>query len=181
MKKQNYKFIVFEGVDGSGKTTLSKKFAEEIGAYWTYPSTPLHGVRHLFRNASLRARFMYYMLGNQMASEHADELLKKQHVVYDRYFYSTFAYHPVEKFTKAIIKNFRKPDYIIHTSADWKTIQKRNTERGSTYDLERLPILKKVQKRFDAYIRGKNVVRIDTSKASIDEAMDIIRKRIKLN
>ena len=34
-----YKFIVFEGIDGSGKTVQSKKLSKSIDGYYTYEPT----------------------------------------------------------------------------------------------------------------------------------------------
>jgi thymidylate kinase len=52
------KLIAFEGTDGTGKTTLSKKFAEKIKAKWTYEPNGETEELALLRRISLDSRFL---------------------------------------------------------------------------------------------------------------------------
>lgn len=78
----NNRFFVFEGIDGSGKTTRSKRFAENIGAFWT--SEPYDRSTKDF--VADRERHIAEVI--------APALLVGP-VVCDRYYLSTWAYQGV--------------------------------------------------------------------------------------
>lgn len=104
-----HKFIVIEGVDGVGKTTVAKVLAGQLGAiYYRTPSSDIESffVSSVFQTRmSLReyvdrhaysdpkVRFSFYLFTVLEASIHISKLLKDKSVVCDRYLSSTIAYH----------------------------------------------------------------------------------------
>ncbi len=93
--KTTYPFIVLEGITGSGKTALSQRLAERIGA--TYYATPPECLKHLRARvdaeASLEERFLFYVSGIMVASEEIRRLLTTGPVVCDKYVLTTICYH----------------------------------------------------------------------------------------
>ncbi|RZO59049.1 MAG: thymidylate kinase [Sandaracinaceae bacterium] len=89
--------IVFEGLDGSGKSTCAAQLAERTGA--TFMTTPSPGVRR-YRDdlieslgESQEARQLFYLATVFAASDEVAALLRRgQSVILDRYFLSTQAY-----------------------------------------------------------------------------------------
>jgi dTMP kinase len=97
MKFTKPTFIVFEGLDGSGKSTCAARLAALTGA--TLLTTPSVRVRR-FRDElvdslgpSQESRQLFYLATVFSASEHVRRLLAEgTSVVMDRYFLSTQAY-----------------------------------------------------------------------------------------
>lgn len=91
-------FIVIEGLDGCGKSTVSTALAKMLNAQLlTSPDKELKEVRKVtdmvFDN-NVKARQMFYMASILKASEDAKELnLQGKPVVLDRYWLSTQVYH----------------------------------------------------------------------------------------
>lgn len=90
-------FIVFEGLDGSGKSTCAAQLAERIGAaLMTTPSPRVRGFRDdLIESlgSSQEAKQLFYLATVFAASEEVSaQLMRGRSVVLDRYFLSTQAY-----------------------------------------------------------------------------------------
>lgn len=90
-------FIVFEGLDGSGKSTCAAQLAERIGAeLMTTPSPRVRRYRDdLVESLGLsqEAKQLFYLATVFAASDEVSELLQRgRSVVLDRYFLSTQAY-----------------------------------------------------------------------------------------
>ena len=90
-------FIVFEGLDGSGKSTCARRTAEALDAeLLTTPSEPIRQVRSQIISEfeeSQEARQVFYISTVLAASERIRRLLDQgRSVVLDRYFLSTQAY-----------------------------------------------------------------------------------------
>jgi dTMP kinase len=104
-------FVVIEGVDGVGKTTIAKALAERMnGVYFRTPSPTLEefaradtmgNVIYLrqyidqFARVSPRTRFVFYLFCVAEAVNHIRQLLKMQDVICDRFVASTLVYHRV--------------------------------------------------------------------------------------
>ena len=90
-------FVVFEGLDGSGKSTCARSTAEALGAvYMTTPSERMRTYRddivQSYRN-SQEAQQLFYLSTVFAASRDVEHLLASgRSVVLDRYFLSTQAY-----------------------------------------------------------------------------------------
>lgn len=93
MYTQN-KFIVLEGIMGSGKTTLAKMLAERLnGVYYNTPAS-FREIRPMAdEGLSIKARYYFYLSLNSQTSLEVGELLKEKTVICDKYIWSTFCYH----------------------------------------------------------------------------------------
>ena len=90
-------FIVFEGLDGSGKSTSAKLLAEKLDAVFiTTPSGKMRSYRDRVitdLGHNQEAHQLFYLATVFAASAHVQELLAQgRSVVIDRYFLSTQAY-----------------------------------------------------------------------------------------
>lgn len=90
-------FVVFEGLDGSGKSTCAAQLAEHLGAeLMTTPSPRVRRYRDDLvesLGSSQEARQLFYLSTVFAASKEVSALLKQgRSVVLDRYFLSTQAY-----------------------------------------------------------------------------------------
>lgn len=90
-------FIVFEGVDGSGKTTIGEKLAQEIGGI--YMRTPSEGLRparsYIDSSPSSEAKLLFYLSSVVDASQRIALTRETQPVICDRYIWSTLIPHSV--------------------------------------------------------------------------------------
>jgi dTMP kinase len=174
-----FKFILFEGIAGSGKTTLAKELAKQIDGYYT--TTPVGNIikiKDLMDHFPSGIRYLYYGLGNFLASFTFRKVLKTSHLVGDRYTYSTAAYHSI-----IMNKNLKptnlilQPDLIIYTYAPIDEIDRRLSQRPKRRKYEKKNFLEKVDLKFREYLLGKNVIYVDTSKDSVEK---IVKKLINL-
>lgn len=97
MERSGARFIVFEGLDGSGKSTCAAEVARRIGAeLMTTPSPRVRRYRDDLIDAlgeSQEARQLFYLATVFAASREIERLLALgRSVVLDRYFLSTQAY-----------------------------------------------------------------------------------------
>jgi len=85
------KFIVFEGVDGSGKSEVSKTVSNILGSYYIEsPTLEFKSIRKYIDDySSPIGRFLFYMTTNLDLSRIIEDKLKFQDVICARYYYST--------------------------------------------------------------------------------------------
>ncbi|XP_067005264.2 UMP-CMP kinase 2, mitochondrial isoform X2 [Anabrus simplex] len=91
-------FIVVEGLDGSGKTTVTRIVAEKMRANClsTPPNSLLH-LRKKFDQFGPCKRRAFYALGNYAAALEVEDTCKRKPVVMDRFWHSTAAYGIAEE------------------------------------------------------------------------------------
>ncbi|CAG2067603.1 unnamed protein product, partial [Timema podura] len=72
---KKHPFIVLEGLDGSGKTTLSKKLSSKLNAKkMSTPPSCLLTLREKFDTHPIALRRAYYALGNYIAAAEIEYL-----------------------------------------------------------------------------------------------------------
>jgi len=185
------KFIVVEGLDGSGKTTqvarLKERFIQQnIPCFFT--CQPSNGELGKMARAVTQGKFKIEneALSLLFAAEHYQHfkeaiepaLENGKHVICDRYYYSNVAYQGVDKATierivsyiKAV-RDARPPDIVVYLDVEPEECIKRisaNRKEVSIY--ESLPLLKQQRERyftiFDRLKATDNVVILDINNAN---------------
>ena len=143
------KFIVFEGLDGSGKSTCAAQLAEHIGAeLMTTPSPRVRRYRDdLIETfgSSQEARQLFYLATVFAASDEVAALLQRgRTVVLDRYFLSTQAYAAFRGSQLAVdeVQQLLRPaDVTVYMDTPLATRVARLHRRGtSAADLETVTV-----------------------------------------
>jgi len=88
-------FICIEGLDASGKTSISQALARVLGAsYYKSPGGPYAEARKIVDEVvDPLTRYFFYRAAVQYDSGVIRNLLTRTSVVCDRYIYSTIACH----------------------------------------------------------------------------------------
>jgi dTMP kinase len=193
-------FIVFDGIDGNGKSTqanLLREWLEKQGLEvfpTSEPSQSEYGkqIDELLRkkDAAKVSREKWIELFTQDRTENLKEirgaLQEGKIIICDRYYYSTLAYQLDEEEWQAYISRFLMPDITIILDVPAETGLERTKEK---YELtgekkayfEKLNVLKKARKKFlmlPRYLKD-NIKIIDSSKP-IETVSESIRKEITL-
>jgi dTMP kinase len=148
-------FIVFEGADGSGKTTIAKQLAEKYnGIYTCEPTDP---------EVSKLSEFI------EDRKQH-DVQIKKwlkegKVVVCDRYKYSTLVYQQFEGYkVEELIELNRDsliPDLTIILDYPVETLMERIKNRGkplSKYEIpENLKIITELYRKLKGWYKNENI------------------------
>ncbi len=134
------RLIVFEGLDGVGKTTLSERFALRLGAVWrSTPGAAFGDCREQLDRAfaadPIGAQLLYAASVSR-ASVEARGLLEAGHdVVMDRYWLSTLAYAPLRgAFVDlgAVEAGLLPADVTVFVDLDEELRRSRLVSRGVT-------------------------------------------------
>ncbi len=165
------KFIVFEGIDGSGKSTqmdLLRSHLESLGLkvyVTTEPSSREIGklIRRILKNEvtvseeTLAALFVADRLDHiQNQVDGMLQYLDKGYcVLSDRYFWSSFAYHglhmPISQVVEmnAICHEMLKPDLTVYLDLSAEESMRRILERNEQLEkFEKLELLQKIRQNY---------------------------------
>ena len=199
------KFIVFEGIDGSGKSTHIRLLCEKLKAegrrvYITAePTSSVSG--GLLRDAlsgvsqrspaELAALFLLDRINHNVNPANGINKLTEEgyDVICDRYYYSSLAYQGSETdaaWVRDINLNcpeIRKPDVCIFLDLDAKTAMKRlGSDRAVTEIYEKESKLDKIRttylELFDA-LKGRDNIKIVNANAEIDKVADEIYRAVQ--
>ncbi len=193
------RFIVFEGIDGAGKSTQIEKLRQKLvseGRKVFITAEPTASVTggilrdalsgNYKRSASeLAAMFLsdrvYHNVNENTGINQALE--KGFDVISDRYYYSSFAYQGLDSDIEWVMDmnlncpDIRKPDLCIFLDLDAQKSKSRiDTNRASIEIFEEEDVLNKIRNKFfDVFdrLKDENIAIIDAS-GSIDEVAEKI-------
>lgn len=198
------RFIVFEGIDGAGKSTQIEKLRQKLvseGRKVFITAEPTASVTggilrdalsgNYKRSASeLAAMFLSdRVFHNVNESVGINQALEKGFdVISDRYYYSSFAYQGLDSDIDWVIDmnlncpDIRKPDLCIFLDLDAEKSKSRiDTNRATVEIFEKEEILNKIRgKFFDVFSRlpDENIAVINAS-GTVDEVAEKISAVVK--
>lgn len=128
-------FIVIEGVDCSGKSTVANLLAKRLNGvlYRTPPKTLLAERSRVDANARPEDHYRFYLKGLHLASLEIKHLLaNNENVVCDRYWLTTYVYHKVMSVLVDLndFADIIKPCFTALLLVSSDTQAKRFLERG---------------------------------------------------
>lgn len=182
-------FIVFEGVDGSGKTTIGKKLAQEIGG--VYIRTPSEGYRparsYVDSSNSSEAKLLFYLSSVVHASHQIALSRQTKPVVCDRYVWSTLiphsAYHGVdlsllENSLGFITKTLEIPTHtvLLTVSEDEQLrrlgLRDENKRTASDSFCLNQTLRQRAHEHYQAIAKRESWIIIDTNQKNIESVID---------
>ena len=184
----NSKFIVIEGLDAAGKSTLAPKLADRLDAALLQCPPKLEApdlsreLRAYFDNRPPNRRRAYYRAANLIASEMAEVSLKTGHVVMDRYWPSTVAFSALDSDSELVQEwqgsyppELRKPDAVILLTVNEENRRRRMRERGEpvTAEERNLEAIARREAVLGEY-RQFHPIEIDTSDRDPDTVLDMV-------
>jgi dTMP kinase len=194
-------FFVFEGIDGSGKSTVSRLFAQRMETLgrrveWTAePTSTWLGDQVRRANREARSDFAETLLYVADRAEHSEQIslwLKEgRTVVCDRYVGSTLAYQSVTlrghlgpkalEWLKTINGPFTiRPEATFLLRIDPEKAMERLSDRKGREKFERLDFLRKVASMYDRLSReDPSYVVLDASlpvESVLDRVWSMVRK-----
>jgi dTMP kinase len=168
-------FIVFEGVDSSGKTTISKQVAKYYGAWWSCEPYELTYKDIILLCETPYEKSLLFATDRAYHCPYLEKELQRRMCISDRYYYSNLVYQsvldkvPLPWLHAIQPPNLIKPDLIIFCTGDIYTILGRCIAKGETqWDYE---TLSKLQSAYHDVLKLEKHLTIDTTKQSIDECV----------
>mgnify|MGYP000924437420 CR=1 FL=1 len=176
-------FIVLEGVDGSGKTTVGKALAQKMDA--CFCQTPMglwRKKRAIVENKNSFFRFLFYVVATIHSSIIISRILKNDSVVCDRYIHSTLAHHVVywNKLVGRLSPNvfpIKRPHFVFYLYSRVEIRDQRTLQRESNKpkDLDS----KSLQQVHEAFLGFTEILPIDTSDISVNEVVNLIIEKLQ--
>lgn len=175
-------FVVLEGGDGCGKTTLCAVLAQRMGAtaYATPPRKYLQMRERVDKNASAEEHYRFYRDGIYDASDEIGAMLQSGNkIVSDRYWLTTYVYHHVMgvSVSKNDFASIVQPDLTVILALNHDVQMERMLHRGmSVGDRRVLDKQREIAKVFYQVVMelGISFVVVDTQRFSPDRCADIV-------
>ncbi len=184
MKSKN-KLIVFEGIDGVGKTTIAlelKKFLKkkkiQIIFYEEYElKHPGFGLlKPLVKKMPVKGSHLFYLASSVYKSQIIKKLLQTHWVICDRYYFSTNAYHKAKGSNLKIehLNELLKPDYAFLLTLEEKIRQERVRQKTHITKADLVPKkMGALPYRMENFLKKMNLINIDNS-VSVKETTEKI-------
>jgi len=174
-------FIVIEGLDGVGKTTIGKSLSRRLHAKLVKtPPESMHLFHKFFQKRSpSNLSFLFYFFSVMIVSLKIRLNIKKNSFICVRYLNSTLAYHysfnydlQIRKFSFLI----KKPDLQIFLILNENERKKRLKFRNKQSNIDLLTTISGVRKKilYKYYKNIHGVTIIDTTNKSVQEIVNII-------
>lgn len=186
--------IAVEGIDGTGKTTISKFILELLSkkgfecVLLREPGDSIYGkkIRNSRKRLSPEEEIELFMRDREedVKKNILPALKEGKIVIMDRYYYSTIAYQGARGIDTEKIKEMNeriapKPDLVILLDADPEKVVERIKARGYLTPFEDVDYLRKVRKIFLSYA-DENFVVVDASKP-LEKVKDEVKAVLCLN
>lgn len=195
MKDQNYSgdFIVVEGADGAGTTTISKRLSRELDAYRTFEPTDKsigEKVDEIISSEdySPEATALAFASDRMIHLEERviPRLEEGETVVSDRYYHSSLVYQPVmgakREWVEEINGGAITPDLTIILDISADIGMERVSQRGHDDNIfEELSFQEEVVKRYRDFQDREDVVIIDASRPEdevFEEALSSVKQKL---
>jgi dTMP kinase len=191
-------FIVFEGIDGSGKTTLSEmlfKYFTKSGIPAVKDHEPTEGnwgiqIRKMLQNDAANADELLKLFikdrEDDVSINIQPALKKRKVIILDRYYFSNAAYQgtmgisPVSIIQENRKKKFPEPDRVYLVDIDPELAIKRIVRRNNKAEIfEKMEFLKKAREIYHRIADEKFVI-LNGSKTT-KALIDTIKKDISDN
>ena len=187
-------FVTFEGIDGSGKTTVSRLVTESLRAkghtvYLTSEPTKTwlgDAVRHACADdvGAIAESFLFLADRAAHLTDIRAHLEKGELVLCDRYADSTYAYQgarlegllkdPIRFLQRASESWVLRPDLTILLKIPAELARKRIEGRPNLIRFEDLAFLKKVAANYDRLARSRRFVVLDGARSADAVTLDAI-------
>ena len=194
-------FVTFEGIDGSGKTTVSRLVTESLRAkgstvYLTSEPTKTwlgDAVRHAYVDdvGAIAESFLFLADRAAHLTDIRTHLRKGELVLCDRYADSTYAYQgarldgllndPIRFLQRASESWTLRPDLTILLRIPAELARKRIEGRPNLIRFEDVAFLKKVAANYDRLARSRRFIVLDgtrSAEAVTLDAVSAIQKRL---
>jgi dTMP kinase len=203
--KMNGKFIVFEGIDGSGKSTQIKQVSKQLktfgySVYSTFEPTdgPIGSLIRQMLSGKLATD--QRTIASLFAADRTDHLVNIENgirhkvdqgvvVLCDRYYFSSYAYHAQYIDMEWVIHanslnaEILRPDVTIFIDVDPKICFERIKNSRSSFEMyEKIDIMKKVRinyfKAFKA-LKGLETIAVIDGNSTMEVVENTILNEVK--
>lgn len=132
-------FIVVEGPDGVGKSTICNWLSEEFGyKKFKCMSEPFYSVSKHFEEGKVTSSERFSFLCGEAINNSftiKKELKNGNKIIFDRYYYSSLAYSEILETGITndylfLFKQLPQPDLLLFITADFNTMLQRIEDRG---------------------------------------------------
>lgn len=167
--------ISFEGIDGAGKTTLSKALRDYLITHTSYkvlytqePFT--NEISELIKKSGWKDPILLTLLFSADRAYHIKWISEQNPdvVIMDRYIHSTIAYQSAlgvdEKWIEEVNSKFPKPDLVFLLDIDVKEALKRIKKDDKFSFKEKIESLEKVRQKYLEIAKRENFIVIDATK-----------------
>ena len=187
------KLIVFEGIDGVGKTTLSGLLRDKLIKQGIKTirfedieekNSGFNQIKPFIKTqVPIDSSLLFYIASAIYKSQRIEQLLKHNWVICDRYIYSTLAYHKIRNASLSLILDIKKipirlPDFLflIKVNDDIRLKRTKARSNSNAYDFK-MKTNKNFVGKMEKALKKFNPIIIDNSYST---PVDVTEKIYKI-